>query len=496
MVEDRRWRGWDWIGEQPGKWLESAVWAGRQAGDRELEAKARAVLTRLQRAQEPSGYLGITDPAIRSAEKPLRGMDAYELTFLLHALITASEEWDDPTAVETARRLAGYVVDHIGPGKAEFWPSSYRPPANRNLVLGRRAIGVPSDSPRVPKPVLHSEIAGHAIHYGWEGTLLIDPVLRVHRLTGDARLLDWSRWAAEGLDRWSGWDAFSKLDRVADGRIGLHQLQPYAHVHTLQMNFLGFLRLYEATGDAGLLRKVQGAWDDTVRRHMAITGGVGVGEHYEPRVGEPIDGEVAETCATLSWLQLNRSLLELTGDPKYADVIERLLWNQVFASQAIEGDGHRYFTPPNGEKPHGQFRGPDCCNGSGHRMLAMVPSLIYAEGSDDLFVNQFVASSARLRPGGGPPVVIRQETDYPETECVRIRVDPDRAARSALRVRIPSRCTGASAAVNGVPCHAGDVRPGAYLVLDRTWTAGDRVELRLPLRVVWRRPAGPIADGR
>lgn len=500
MVEDRRYRAWNWIGEQPGKWLESAVWASREAGDRDLEEKARAVLVRLERAQEPSGYLGITDPAVRTPEKPLRGMDAYELSFLLHGLMTASEEWDDPSALETARRLAGYLVDHVGPGKAEFWPSPYRPPANRNLILGRRAIGVPKGSPRVPKSFLHSEIAGHAIHYGWEGTLLIDPMLRLYRLTGDDRLIDWSRWAVAGLDRWSGWDAFSKLDRVADGEIGLHQLQPYAHVHTFQMNFLGLLRLYEATGDVGLLRKVQGAWDDTVRHHMAISGGVGIGEHYERGCAEPVDGEVAETCATLSWLQLNQALLEFTGDPRYADMIERLLWNQAFASQAIEGDGHRYFTPPNGEKPRGQFRGPDCCNSSGHRLIAGIPSVIYAEGGDGLFVNQYVASWARLRPGGGPTVAIRQETDYPERDAVTIRVEPDHPARFALRLRIPAWCDGASAAVNGVPCPAADVRAGTYLVLKRSWSAGDRVDLRLPMRLAWARARssedGTVADRR
>jgi hypothetical protein len=233
---------------------------------------------------------------------------------------------------------------------------------------------------------------------------------------------------------------------------------------------------------------------------MAITGGVGVGEHYEPGGGEPVDGEVAETCATLSWLQVNQALLELIGDPKYAEVIERLLWNQVFASQAVEGEGHRYFTPPNGEKPRGQFRGPDCCNSSGHRMIALVPSVIYAEGSDGLFVNQFVPSSARLRPSGGPPVAILQETDYPERDSVRIRVDPDRTARFALRLRIPAWCAGASAAINGVPCPARDVRAGAYLALERTWTPGDRVDLRLPMRVTWApargAEAGPAADRR
>src|SRR5262249_40181085 len=151
-----------------------------------------------------------------------------------------------------------------------------------------------------------------------------------------------SRWVVANLDKWSGWDAFSKLDRVAEGALGMHQLQPYTHVHTFQMNFLGLLRLYEISGDALMLRKVRGAWDDTVRRQMYITGGVGVGEHYEPGVYKPVTGDVAETCATMSWLQLNQALLELTGDLKYADVTERLLWNHIFASQTVDGDSYRY----------------------------------------------------------------------------------------------------------------------------------------------------------
>jgi DUF1680 family protein len=496
MFERPKYRDWFWVGEQAGKWLESAVWSSGQASDRALEAKARDVLGRLERAQEPSGYLGITDPAVRTPEKPLRGMDAYELYFVLHGLLTASKEWDNPAALTAARRLGDYFVDHVGPGKAEFWPSAYRPPANRNLVLGRRAIGVPPDSPRAPKRVPHSEIAGHAIHYGWEGSLLIDPMLRLYQATGDSRYLEWSRWVLASLDRWSGWDSFSKLDGVADGTLGLHQLQPYAHVHTFQMNFLGMLRLYEVTGDASLLRKVQGAWDDTVRRQMYITGGVGVDEHYEPGVHKPVSGDVAETCASMSWLQLNQALLELTGDPKYADVIERLLWNHAFASQTVDGDSHRYHTPPNGEKPRRYYHGPDCCTASGHRLVAMLPSVIVAEGKDGLFINQFVPSTARLRLGDGTAVTLTQETRYPEGEAVTVVVRPERPSRFALRLRVPAWCADGSVTINGetLPSPSPEVRAGTYLTSDRVWNPGDRVELRLPMRLSWVRSDGGETD--
>ena len=161
---------------------------------------------------------------------------------------------------------------------------------------------------------MHSEIAGHTAHYGWEGTLLIDPMLRLYQATGDKKYLEWSQWVVANMDKWSGWNSFSKLDQVADGKLGVHQLQPYVHSHTFQMNFLGFLRLYQITGDASLLRKVRGAWDDVAARQLYITGGVSVGEHYEPGYRRPLTGHVVETCANMSWMELTQYLLELTGE--------------------------------------------------------------------------------------------------------------------------------------------------------------------------------------
>jgi hypothetical protein len=236
MVEEKKQRDWWWIGEQPGKWLESAVLTSEYLADAGMQDRARRVLARLEAAQDPDGYLGITDPAVRTAEKPLRGMDPYELYFTLHSLITASEVLQDAKAQETACRLADYITSHIGPGKAEFWPSPYRPPENVNTIICPQFTWVPEGTPQAATLYGQSEIAGHTAHYSWEGTLLIDPILRLYQATGKKEYLDWSRWVVDNIDRWSGWNSFSKLDQVADGTLGVHQLQPYVHSHTFQMN--------------------------------------------------------------------------------------------------------------------------------------------------------------------------------------------------------------------------------------------------------------------
>ena len=120
MVEDKTHTDWWWIGEQPGKWLESAVWNAVRTSDPELTAKTEKVLARLITAQEPKGYLGITSPTVRTLEKPLRGMDPYELYFMMHGLLTAHEQFDNPKALACAAKLGDYFVKHIGPDKAEF----------------------------------------------------------------------------------------------------------------------------------------------------------------------------------------------------------------------------------------------------------------------------------------------------------------------------------------------------------------------------------------
>jgi len=474
MVEQKRHRDWWWIGEQPGKWLESAALNAAWSGDEDLLRKAREVLDRIAAAQEDGGYVGITDPAFRTEDKPLRGMDPYELYFMMHGLLTAHESWNSDVALKTAQRLGDYFVATIGPGKAEFWPSELRWPENKEKHVGGQ-----------------SAIAGHAVHYSWEGTLLIDPMLRLYELTGRPEYLEWSRWVIDNIDRWSGWDAFSKLDAVADGQMGIHEVQPYVHSHTFQMNFLGFLRMYQVTGEATYLKKVAGVWDDIAERQMYITGGVSVGEHYEKDYVKPLSGHVVETCATMSWMQLTQYLLELTGQPKYADALERLLVNHVFAAQTIDGDCNRYHTPPNGTK-HDYFHGPDCCTGSGHRIISLLPLFLYAKDAQGIIVNQYVPSHVCIELEANRRVTLRQVTRYPEDERIVLHVDPAEPCEFTLRLRMPSWCERPSVTLAGRPVE--NVRPGTYVPLTRRWKSGDTVELHLPMPIRWVRREHHMRD--
>jgi DUF1680 family protein len=466
MVEQRDFTAWDWRqGEQPGKWLESAILTSVRTHDEALSKEAHVMYERVLRSQAADGYAGITSQVVRTPEKPLRGMDAYELYFLQHAMLTAYEVWRDPKGLEAARRLGDYFLHYIGPGKAEFWPGAAHDPDNKGKTL---------------KGTQHSDIAGHSIHYSWEGTLLIDPMMRLYQLTKDGKYLGWCKWVVSSIDKWSGWDAYSNLDKVAAGKMPVNKIQPYVHTHTFQLNFLGLLRMYQATGDTTYLRKVKGVWDDVAARQLYITGGVSVGEHYERDYVKPLTGEMMETCATMSWMQLSQYLLELTGDPKYADAMERILWNQVFAEQTIDGDAHHYFTPPNGYVPKGYFRQPDCCMGSGHRLLSMLPGWIYATGAGGaIYINQYITSAVNLEK-----VRVAQRTSFPEDEKVSISINPSAPAPFTVFLRLPAWCNAPVIMVNGrtIPI---TVRAGAYATIRRTWRPNDIITIKLPMELAW-----------
>jgi DUF1680 family protein len=453
LVEQHQYTEWNWLGEQPGKWLEAAILASETFRNSQLHESAAIVLRRLIAAQQPDGYLGITDTALRTPDHPLRGMDAYELYFTFHALLTAYEQWGSREALDAAQRLAGYILKYVGPGKAEFWAK--------------------------PKT---TTISGHAIHHGFEGTLLIDPIMRLHLVTAEPRYRAWCEWVVGNMDKWSTTNFYTNLDKVARGEMGMNQLLPKTHTHTFQMNAQGLLRLYQATGDRSYLDKVSGAWRDIASKRMYITGGAGNKEYYEADYELSNGDEGVETCSVLSWLQLSQALLEITGEPVYADVMERALWNHVFASQTWDADGYRYGVPLTGWKPALYFTGPNCCSSNGPRMFAMLPSWIYGQGAGGIYINQFIESKARIDLAGGS-IDVAQRTAYPNSERIALDIAPSSPRQFAVNVRIPAWCKSPSLSVNGRP--VGGLRPGAYAKLERTWQKGDGVELVLPMEARW-----------
>jgi DUF1680 family protein len=437
---------WFWLGEQIGKWLDAATYAALIAGDQELLARVHELIERLAESQEGDGYLGITP---RFHRNPVRGMELYEMYYVLHGLLVCADLLESQVAQKTARCLGEYIIRAWGPEPGQF-PLVGRYPGNG--------------------------------HDGGEGTLILEPIVLLGQQTGDARFIEWGE---RTLLKWDEWLAaypesvhtcdYTSMKQFAAGEKDVYELREPIHAHTFHMTLLGLAALYNVTGKSEYRDIVLGSVDRLADEWVFLTGGMSSGERYVPREYYHPRNDI-EVCPQHTWILLLEQALQWTGEARYAAEIERDLFNHFLAAQLADGSNWSYMTPLNGraQEPYG----PNCCNGAGHRIAGRMPTYLYGVRDGAPAVLMYTESEAVLRPSGLPAVILRQETDFPSTGAVTVHVEPERAARFALHLRIPPYAQGAKVRVgDGEPEPA---QAGEFTVIGREWRAGDTVKLYLP----------------
>lgn len=268
------------------------------------------------------------------------------------------------------------------------------------------------------------------------------------------------------------------------------------HVNTQIPKLLGSLARFRAVGAAGDLAAAAFYWDRVAAHHSFATGGQGTDEYYgAPDVlGGRVDNRTAESCNVYNMLALTRSLFELRPDPRYADYLERALFNHALAS--IDPDSARmcYMVPVGRGVQHeyqDMQRSFTCCVGTGMETHAQLGDGIYAEDGERLWVSLYAPSTALWESAG---VRLALETEFPEGESARLTLTPDAPREFTLALRRPHWAgAGFAVRVNGqtTPLVEPPARPATgpysrgtpastWVELKRTWRAGDVVEVALP----------------
>jgi DUF1680 family protein len=239
------------------------------------------------------------------------------------------------------------------------------------------------------------------------------------------------------------------------------------------------LNLYRITADERLTKATSEAIDFlTARDGMSIIGGAGQEETWaDDQDGE---GDHAETCATAYMIRLCDNLLRLHGQSSCGDLMERSLYNALFAAQSPGGDKIRYYTPFEGERKF--FNNTAfCCPNNFRRIVAELPLMIYyTKPEGGIAINLYTASSAHTRFDDGTKVDIEQTTAYPGSGAIAVSLKPDKPRAFPLALRIPGYAKNASIKVNGKPVD-GKITAGQFFTISRTWKAGDRVEIDIPM---------------
>lgn len=254
------------------------------------------------------------------------------------------------------------------------------------------------------------------------------------------------------------------------------------------------------------IQTVNDLWDNMVGKRMFVTGGVGAihdDEKFGPDYFLPTDAYL-ETCAAVGAGFFSQRMNELTGDGKYMDEFERVLYNNVLTGISLSGDKYTYQNPLNAHRhARWEWHSCPCCPPMFLKMVSAVPGYIYSYEKDKIYINLFIGSETQLKLNNNKNLALKQETQYPWDGKVSISLNPDEEANFSVKVRIPGWAQGkenpyglyqskvnsqASLKVNGEEVDMKIVN--GYAEINRKWKKGDRIELTLPMQ-----PRAIMANG-
>ena len=237
---------------------------------------------------------------------------------------------------------------------------------------------------------------------------------------------------------------------------------------------------------------------------MYITGGVGPQHHGESirrdsvheafHLDYHLHNATAynETCANIGNAMWNWRLLNVSGDAKYGDLMEQVLYNSGLSGISIDGKHFCYTNPLRWHGEQQEMLSNDtpgrwfihtcyCCPPQVARSIARLQDWAYSLSDETVWVHLYGSNQLRTTLPDGAEIELEQVSDYPWDGQVTLRLSAVPATPMAVKLRIPAWADGAELRVNGEAVES--VEPGSYASIRRVWSAGDSVRLTLPLRV-------------
>jgi uncharacterized protein len=435
------------------KWLEAVGWELGRGPDPGLAAAADQAIGLVAAAQRPDGYLNSYVQVVGDGT-PYRdlawGHELYCIGHLIQAAVAWHRALDDDRLLGIAVRAADRIERDLGPG-------------------GREGV---DGHPNI-------EMA----------------LVELTRVTGEQRYL---ALAARLLD-------LRGRGLLGEGRFGAAYWQDHLPVreaatvagHAVRQLYLdcGAVDVAVELGDEALLEAARRRFEEMVATRAYLTGGLG-SRHRDEAFGDPFelppDRAYAETCAAIASVMLGWRLLLATGEARYADAVERALYNGVLSGVSLGGTRffyvnplqrrtHRAWEPPG----HGE-RAPwypcACCPPNLMRLLSSWQQYLASSDDGGVQLHQYASADLEAEVAGGA-VRLAVRTGYPWDGRVTVEVTQTPGRPWTLSLRVPgwSRSATLSGPAGAGPRSAG---PGAA-ELSRRWAVGDTVtlELDLPVRV-------------
>jgi len=431
------------------KVLEGASYSLAAHPDPALEKTVDAVIAKIAAAQQPDGYLNTYYTLAEPGKRWTNLRDKHELYCAGHLIEAAVAHWratGKRTLLDAAVKYADYIDSVFGPTKRQGCPG-------------------------------HEEIEL--------------ALIKLYQATGREKYFDLAKYFIDvrgDRSRRKIWGEYFQ-----DHRPVRDQREIVGHAVRAMYFYCGATDAASYTGDRRLVDAMNGLWQDVVLQKMYITGGIGArheGEAFGDAYELPNATAYCETCAAIGLTFWAHRMNLLHADGRYADVLERAAYNGVLSGVGMDGTRFFYVNPLASDGKHHRqpFFDCACCPSNVVRFIPSLPGYVYAvtDGRksselDAVFVNLYVAGTGNV-PLPGNKVRLTQETRYPWDGAVRLTVEPEKAARFAVCLRIPGWCRNAKASVNGESLRALNIQKG-YARIERFWKSGDVVRLDMPMPV-------------
>ena len=448
-----------WAGEHVGKFLHAATCAWLFTGDERLKTRMDAAVGRLIDTQLPNGYLGTYQESDQFGQGDGTGWngpvwDVWTHKYVLIGLLAHYRATGHVASLEASRRAADLLYELF--------------------VVGKRSMRLAS------------------AHQGMAATSVLEPIALLYRLTGEPRYLAFchaivAAWEDENdPETWMNEEGCRLLTSLLDH--GNVYRTAGRKAYEMLSNLVGLLALYRLDPDERYLTACTNAWNDIATKRLYLVGTASYHEHFTPDHRLPPGQAAGEGCVTVTWLQLTRHLLELTGEVQYADELERTTYNALLAAQSPRTGEVTYFVPLLGRK---YYNGHDakldppisCCSSSIPRGIAMIPTFASGVLNGKPALLQYIPGTHVLHVGSGDErskVTLHVGGDYPRTGDFEVEVDPEQTGRFSLVLRAPVWAGAFEATIDGVT-HTPSA--GRLIEIERVWSPGDKVGVKIPLEV-------------
>jgi DUF1680 family protein len=424
------------------KVLEGIAYTLADKRDEDLEKRTDAIIDQIAAAQQPDGYLNtyytLVEPKNRWKNIQY-GHELYCSGHLIEAAVAYKQATGKTKFLDVAVKLADHIDSVFGPGK-------------KIDACGHEEL----------------ELA----------------LVKLYRATNEKRYLKLAQFFLDTRGQSEGRKLFGEY--AQDHKPIREQTEVTGHAVRAMYLYCGMADVAALTGDEALRTAMERIWHDVVDRKMYLTGGIGPSasnEGFTVPYDLPNDSAYAETCAAIGMALWNHRMFLMSGDAKYADILEREVYNGLISGVSLTGDRFFYVNPLGSLGKHHRVEWFDCscCPTNLVRYIPGMGERAYATRDNGIWTVLYLGNSATMKLKNGK-VKLTEETKYPWDGDIKLTVTPEESFAFDLHLRIPGWCkstpkiTVNDEAVTAKPEHG-------YVTLDRTWKAGDVVHLSLPMPV-------------